>query len=559
MKDTETFGVCLRKLMGILNLKGSVLAKGINVDSSLVYKWLRDERVPSYSSPHVDLIVDYFSKCIINSFQQENVINMLRKRGYTISEADSSSIPEAIRTSLLEGQGYSIEICADRKNEAKIKIRPNDYVQPKTFEMTNNMNNIPSSTPGPVPADRISWDSGKVKILEGSEEVMNSMLSLLKSVPKKNDNNDDSILITINNSVHPMDCSEEFNTQWKRILLSVLNKGWTVILLVRLSKDKRRIIKIIQDMQFALSSGRYCIYYYNKAETSPLNEIIIVPCRGALYCFSSKLKNQVDSAFLFESIKSIKLLSAHFSQFFTTARPLLHVYPSQMTIEYQKKFAEIEENLGDRYTFKGDISVITMPIDLYEKYLRISAKPEHEIALRLIYHRRRLEAFKTQIKYYKYKDIWFRESLEQLINEKNYPFDQYYILENNIPNSKDIAYHLENVIDMLEKYENYEIAIVSKKDYENLCKTIWMVKENNSVFIETFNPAIPRKSKSNTYESEINLHLSEKDVINAFQDYFMMIWNGIKYNDKDRNKIIKWLRDKINFLKSENCIETASS
>ncbi|NLK35905.1 MAG: helix-turn-helix transcriptional regulator, partial [Gracilibacteraceae bacterium] len=75
MPFNETFGECLKKLLKIMNLKGSALAKGINVDPSLVYKWLRNERVPSYSSYHIDSITDFLMKCIINSFQHTKIIN----------------------------------------------------------------------------------------------------------------------------------------------------------------------------------------------------------------------------------------------------------------------------------------------------------------------------------------------------------------------------------------------------------------------------------------------------------------------------------------------------
>ena len=78
MPFNETFGECLKKLLKIMNLKGGTLAKGINVDPSLVYKWLRNERVPSYSSSYIDSIADFLMKCIINSFQHTKIANALR-------------------------------------------------------------------------------------------------------------------------------------------------------------------------------------------------------------------------------------------------------------------------------------------------------------------------------------------------------------------------------------------------------------------------------------------------------------------------------------------------
>ena len=552
MRVNKTFGECLKELMGVFNLKGSILAKGINVDSSLVYKWLRNERVPSYNSAYIDLIANFFVKNIINSFQKENVTKALRECGFQISDGDLISISNAIHTCLLETQGYSIEIynkkSIDEKRETPSKVE--NLLKALDVDSTINGVSCQEST-GFRLSDDMPWSSDNVKIIMGQQEVLYTALALLQSAPDRPDNNNDTILITLNSNMDLLPDYKEFNAEWKHALYKVLNKGWKIIFLVRLNNNVKRAIKIIEDMQLALATGKYYIYYLKKnADVFTASELVIVPQKGALYCFSSRLKNQVDSAFLLESKQSIELLSGHFFQLFSSAKPLLHSYPSQKSAEFQHMFAEIEENLGDRYAFKGDISTITIPMNVYEKYLKMTRKTEEEISLRLSFHRRRLEAFEAQIKHYKFRDIWFKESLEKLVNEKKYSFDQYYILENNIPDSKDIICHLENVVNMLESYENYEIAIVSKKDYENICKICWMIKENSSVFIEAVNPNTQEKNNHDCYNSEINLLISEKEVVNAFQDYFMMIWNEISYSNKEREKVVKWFRSQIDFLKN---------
>ena len=102
----------------------------------------------------------------------------------------------------------------------------------------------------------------------------------------------------------------------------------------------------------------------------------------------------------------------------------------------------------------------------------------------LDYHRRRLAALETQIQYHKYKDIWLKEAVETLIHEKKYSFNNDYILENCIPDNEDIVCHLENIVNMLEVYENYEVALVSRNDCKDACGICWMVKENSGAFIK---------------------------------------------------------------------------
>jgi len=166
-------------------------------------------------------------------------------------------------------------------------------------------------------------------------------------------------------------------------------------------------------------------------------------------------------------------------------------------------------------------------------------------------HTRRIRAFRGQIAHYKYKDILFLESIERLVYEKQYSFNEYYLLENSAPTEQDIIYHLENVIYMLNKYDNYEVAVVNRKKYENFTQICCMVKENCSVFIETYNKKIYQALSSDSYDSEINLFVKEKEALNAFHDYFLMIWNDIPNESKNKDNIIEWLGSLIENLNAQ--------
>jgi len=61
------------------------------------------------------------------------------------------------------------------------------------------------------------------------------------------------------------------------------------------------------------------------------------------------------------------------------------------------------------------------------------------------------------------------------------------MLENRTISNEDIVCHLENLINMLRKYDNYEVAFVSKQDFISLSNICWLVKRNSGVFIETLN------------------------------------------------------------------------
>lgn len=523
MKNNKGFGDSLSELLKVFNLKGSRLARGINVDSSLIYKWLRNERVPSYNSTYIDLITNFFMNNISNSFQKEIIVEALKKLFLEELNTEAICIEEAIRTILREAQGYSIELLSKENNKKR-----------QSKALAKNM---------------LSSGIDFVNIINGQDEVVQTALDILENIPKHPEGKDDTVLITLNSDIDLIPNYKKFSAMWRKILLKSLKNGWKVLYLIKLNKNNERTLRIIEDLQLALYSGRYYVYYYKENPYSFIgNELIIVPNVGALYCFSSKVKNKVDSAFLFKSKESIEVLSGHFFQLFSSAKPLLKSYNWQTVNQLHHMFIEAEETLGDKYVFKGDIPTTTLPLDLYEKYLKLATKKHKEIKENLFLHKRRVDAFESQIKYYKFKDIFFKESIEHLVKEKSYFFDSYYIFDNITLDNNDIKSHLENIIYMLEKYENYEIALVNKKDFENISKICWMVKENSGVFIQKLNDKTFKTHLGNNYFENVDLLISENEVIDAFIRYFLSIWNSFPSVNKDKKKIIRWIKSQIELL-----------
>lgn len=104
---------------------------------------------------------------------------------------------------------------------------------------------------------------------------------------------------------------------------------------------------------------------------------------------------------------------------------------------------------------------------------------------------------------------------------------------------------------MLRKYDNYEIAFVSKKDFNNITNIYWAVKGNLSVFIETLNMG-KTVHDNNSFNSEMNFIINEKSVVNAFSNYFLKIWSGIPDENKNKSNSINLLQSLINICKAES-------
>ncbi|TAH60404.1 MAG: XRE family transcriptional regulator, partial [Gottschalkiaceae bacterium] len=78
MKSCLEFGECLKLIVSSLNITYNQLARGINVDPSLVSKWINNKRVPPYNSNHIQNIAKFISSTVSSSQQERNINEVMK-------------------------------------------------------------------------------------------------------------------------------------------------------------------------------------------------------------------------------------------------------------------------------------------------------------------------------------------------------------------------------------------------------------------------------------------------------------------------------------------------
>lgn len=549
MKENITYSECLSGILSAMNMKSSKLSREINIDSSLIYKWLRNERVPSNESPYIELILDSIMKRLDNLVQRNAVVELLARYGVPLSSLTEESLKDSLRLFLQSSQNYSLIVQRKLKHSSKTStIKTHTQTCISAIADTENeklpaLNKIEQRNAiqllGKTKAQLTSGHD-KVQIISGSSEILCAIINLLLTAMKKH-NSREPILLTCNSDLLLSPGAQELTCMLIQIMDELLHSGLEIILLVKVDDNGNRTVRIIENLHL-LSAGNLKVYYHKKSGESFFNkELCIVPKSGAICGFSTQSEGPPDSAFLFQSRQSIEIWSARYYQDLSAAIPLLKVYPPQDSYEFQKVFADIEEHPGNKYVFKEGLSTTTMPSALYEKYLKLTGITGQELSYRIHLHNRRLEAFHVQIRSYQYKDIYFIEAIEELIDKNKYSFDESYILRNIKPDNIDIICQLEYLVYLLQTYENYEIAFVSKNNYPHIANINWMVKHDGLVMIETFHQPI---KKDPSYQ-EKNFTISDKNIVKAFHNYFLVLWDELPEETKDKKRAIKMLRQLI--------------
>ncbi|MDD3169332.1 MAG: XRE family transcriptional regulator, partial [Eubacteriales bacterium] len=270
MKDNITYGECLSEILKALNLKRSMLAREINIDSSLVYKWIRNERVPSYDSPYIDLILNYLSRRAINPPQRKALIEILAKYEIELFESSDDSLFNHLRLMLQNSQGYSIKLHNQMKSERKL-------VSTRISSVTGFIKNIDIQSSAKdnnsfdgedfqsvINNGKLFCDSDNVKIARGNLKVLYAAISLLKQAPITPLSDNNTILITFNSYLKLLLTKNDLYCFWIKRLHELLSGGWKLIVHITLDNNADRTISIIEVIQSLLPLGNLTVYYCNK-------------------------------------------------------------------------------------------------------------------------------------------------------------------------------------------------------------------------------------------------------------------------------------------------------
>lgn len=99
------------------------------------------------------------------------------------------------------------------------------------------------------------------------------------------------------------------------------------------------------------------------------------------------------------------------------------------------------------------------------------------------------------------------------------------------PQDAYVRQRIEDVVELLETYGNYELALVKDEDApEGLFTTWWEVKAGHAVILEAWPQGV-----------EVDLEITEPSLVEGFQEYAQSIWRTLPADSKNKKKVIERL------------------
>ncbi len=539
MATNMKFGECLRYLLTILEVSIVKLSKVINVDNSLVNRWVNEKRTPAYNTGYIEKISEYLSGCILNSFQMRYLDELFLK---VCGDCNIEIEPkEKIKKILFQSQGYSIEcrkkIAEENKTHNSVDIHQHYLNQSTNTNINVNLLNIQDS-------DFSINLSIEDKILIGCKNILAASISLLEDTSNHICNND-MIYISFNENMLIYIYYNDL-IRFRNAMLKAINNGWNIQFLLKINSNINSIINFINFAQPLTVTGKFHPYYYKKYSHTPTyQEFIVIPRVGALLGLSNNIHSKIDTAFYFSNKVAVNILKNMIDTIINSQiKSLVKYYEPDNAIDYSNFLAEQEDVIGNRIMYKRDFSILIFPKNLYNKLLQRKNINSDETNTSLEFYNRRLKAFLSNINKYKYTDIYHIDCINNLIKHGEFNLYLYNKVITINLEVADVIIILKNIVTLLKKNKNYNIAFISQNNNISNLAFYCMLKERTAIIMETYDCAkdIPL----------LRLSIKEPIFVKAFEAYFNEVLEQIAPINKDKKGIINWIERHINLLENHH-------
>jgi hypothetical protein len=519
-----SFGAYLAELLDQKERSPRALAQALDVDVSLVYKWLRDTRIPRLNS------------------------------GYAEHIADTLELSPVERTRLNASQTLSLRerrVPAPRGASLHLPVEPLLSREPPSPDASIQQGVGLAEAPERYPVSFMRQGA-----VCGEVEVMEAAIELLESLDAPPNPEATTILLTSQGDGSFADRTfvdrhPRLHDRWLRALCDVTGRGWSILHIWRLTRDLRRSVGIVVSMLDLLSTGAYVPLYLGRYETlRPPYDLLIVPGVAALLSFATRGALTVDSALLIREPEQIAVLRDHHEQLRRQAKPVLTCFLRQDAAKFNSLLVDSEARLPGRLFVKFGLSLFTEPLSW--------SNPESHWAQRMAYRSddlpsfltartARLEAFYANVLARPYRDICPMQAVEQLALHGRYLryAEQASEQARQGANPEERHEHLRNAIDVLRAYDHYELALADHEDAAALAltpQTFWEVLGDTRVLLNTW----ARGRDGHTVD--INLAIDEPTLVAGFRAHFDQLWECIKPRNRDKDYVIWWLEQQLKII-----------
>ena len=477
----DTFGVTGRELGDLLH-----------VDYSLVSKWRTGKR--KITAQYLEKIVEYF--LTLDSRSNYKRISDILKKYYPHVTLDSLVVMRELLSKWL-------------MDSRKFAANEHSYYQ--------------------LDSDTYSVQFEVYKNNTGRRKAIIRFLDFVMSLPPGQE-----ILLLTQEEVTWLIEDKNFLTFWRNSLKEIIKKGHHITIIHTVDRQLDFLFPFLTEWIPLHITGKTTSRYFPKYVDKMFDRtMFIIKDQAVLASMKANNFSKVSYTFLYTDPFTVQEFQARFEALYSSSADLFKFYTIEEVEDLEKIILEAEQIPGNCYIYSAlpALEIMSQPL-LYE-ILVANNFEQKEIRNYMSYHRFLRKMLAGQAEKCFYRQIIDILQLERAIKHNNIT------LYNpgkpiNIPVKLFIQY-LEELIQLIDQYPQYEIALVTEQPIPSLEKISVKIKQNAFVAASTV-------YGYNGYNVNKNsLYSNEMTIINAFYEYMDNIWNEIPRIQRDK----KWVGENL--------------
>lgn len=499
----ESFGECLRNLLDKKKVASGELAKEINVDPAQISRWMHDTRTPSLGSTYVERIAEELS------------LSPAERKRLSDAQVETLKRPPAGR----RRTGGMLDAAAMPKRGGGGQ-----------------------SAPGERTATKPQWPTaGTTGYPEAGLPVLEALQNLGEPLQ-----GDDTITITFQATAAPESPDPTMWKPYREALHRALRQGWRLRELWRLNDDPARSATFAAHMLDMASLGsRYDPYFFTRYGTLDVPyELVIIPGQAAFQIVATTSIRSVDTIAIMATGEAMRPLREHAELLARQTAPVFARYPIARRAAFAEVLAEAEAMPGGRMMVKHGLTVYTEPEAWSHPdshWARRMARMGTDANAMIATRKRRLEAFRQNVRLFPYRDICPESAIRELVEQGAYTRDD--APEGYDAAGEDVrAEHLRSAIEVLETFDKYSLALINDHEAARIGirpDTWWAVVGATRAMLDV------RMPDGHGGFTDIDLDITEPMIAAGFARHFENIWERIGSLHRDKAHVIRRLRQQL--------------
>ncbi len=496
-------------LMNITKTSNIYLAQATFLDASHISRLRRGERRLVKDAAYVKTMANYFARQCNEDYQKKALLEAMKQPAALLQDSDTAA--ELIYHWLLDAGNNEMD-AIDGFLDGMAKVN---------FKKAAFENSLPYSEPEAMQAD--------VTLFYGNQGKRDAVLAFLSMVLESEQKI--TLLLYSDESIDWLTEDLSFMASWANFMSSIVMQGHRIKMIHTINRNLDEMLAGLVKWMPLYMTGAIEPYYYPRIRDGVFQRTLFV-APGIAAVTSTSLENMKSKAInlLLKDARAVDALAEEYNSYLNLCKPLMRIFTPPERLEYLATINEFEKESADAIIKSGCLSYATMPEAVALAMINRTDEPAKKEIME--YFQQRKGNFEKNLLHNRFFEVVQLPAIEDIKAGKvAVGFAGLEETPKIFYRPDEFRMHLENIIALLLRYDNYQFAI--NKENRDSEYRLYVKEDLGAIVIKTIPPYAV-------------FAINENNLTVAFWDYLSILYNE-KHSDKKR--VISELQKIIDKLK----------